>query len=516
MTYTEEILSNNDRIKKFENKFSLDDLHLLLSHISIYRGSYNIEVGKKYERKWIHINKYLDDYRLLCSINSGRKNKSTIAYSSTYQTNFFVLDLDFHPKFLDNHTIAVGNTMYDLYSFGSRNYLSTQDKLNILKRNFIDKKYAEIKKLFGVASLACSTPHGVHLYYFLKQKINVDYLHDLIKNKLNNMECVDIKPGIDSFIRSINKQKLLYTYDLHIYARTTKFSTIINRGHIYDVYEIFDNFNIETKVKTSSFKENPDYETIYAGHTNDALNYLIPLWKNHGYSEKECYDMFKDRLDSSYRGDVLHNLEKRIAFFDKHNSNSNSNNSITKKYNESITKAVQISNHLISNSYNRKKREQSIIKLMTVILTAKESSENILESKRNYYKHCEQNPYFSYNMKQGFIPISSALLKRAVPNYTSTLKYLKSIGFITKATSYSVSQKSCIYYKINIDFYNNTNKNINKDNNTNDNNIKTKTNQYKTKTTLNILIFTPREINVLNCFTSKIGEARRIWKIPFE
>jgi len=411
-------------------KFTEQDLSLLLKKVSIYRKGYNIETKNK---KWVHTDRYLSNKLLINTINSSRKERTHIAFSSCYMTNFFVLDLDYH-------------------CFYGADYFK-------LKKIFINQKYDLIKKILGEASLACCTPRGVHLYYFLKEKVCVDNLHSWLSEKLKQFDCIDIKPGVDSYIRSLAKLKLLNTKNLKIYRSTTKFSTIINKATSYNVEELFHKEIHKKKNKISkTFKELKDFSVINVHETNDALNYLIPLWKNHGFNDEECANLFISRLSSSYSGECrcVDRLLQRIHCYNKTKTNTftTSYDKIYKEHKDCIDKTIKISNLLIKNSNNRKIRAENIKKIMCTIFSVQDKSNFIKKDKRILYQHCTNNPYFYYeSVINNRIAIASTIFKSCVKNYQSILKFLKSINFITSQSTYSILQSSCIYYSINEDFY---------------------------------------------------------------
>jgi len=417
------------------NSFTKEDLKNFLSHVSIYRKGYNYETKNG---TWIHIDKYLSDDMIVDNFLLSRKNRARIAYSSCYMTNFFVLDVDCHKFYGNNYFVKKNIYLYNQYSY--------------------------IKSIFGLASLIYATPRGMHLYFFLKEKISVDVLHEYINDKLKTaprkleVDSIDIKPGVDSFLRCPVKSKLLRNTTLDIYNKNTKFSTIMNNAPIYSIGELFEEQINSKKVNLSNFTEKEDYSIIYAGHTNEAMNYLIPLWKNHGMTNEECTNMFISRLDSSYSGDCksFNHVLKRVSCYNKHESPTDSTidyDTIYKKNKKCIDSAIAISNGRISNSYNRNIRSENIKKIMCAILSIQDRTNKILNDKRLYYKQISLNSFYAYETKKSRIPISSKALKAIVSNYEPILSFLKEIRFISDQSTYSVIHKSCIYYHINLLFY---------------------------------------------------------------
>jgi hypothetical protein len=395
-------------------KLSKLDLELLLSKIKVYRNSYNVLT----ENGWKNVKSILTDDILLSSINSD--NKSFIGTFNCFMSNYFVLDID-------NHNNNVN----------------------------INEKYYKIFNVFGEPSLVYKSPRGLHIYYFLKELYSIDLIKKEVKKYFSDIE---VKPTSDSALRILNYKNILNPLTLKKTKRN--FRSYINHSMVYNVQEIFFSLQKE-EFKIQNKKEKIDI--IYSGKTNDALNYLIPIWKTQGYSTKECAEKFIAKLDPSYQGECRNRqrLEKRIEYYKVKESAKeivSDSYEIEQKYDKIIKTILNISDKKLpkTSEYNRELRKKKIKDVVLYILSSYDMTQVILNNPRLLMEISCLYPYFFHETKNGNIPLPSKYFKSMYSNYHKAFNFLYSIGFIKRphGRSYSTDKHSCQYYRIDLNIHN--------------------------------------------------------------
>ena len=375
---------------------TLDDL---LPKLTIYRKNFN----KETECGWKKSSYYLSDSTISKAFYC---EKSTVGVFSTYQTKFFVIDIDNH----DNTT-----------------------NVNLL--------YSQVYTKLGEPSLVCRSPRGLHVYYFIKEFYDANLLTHKIKKILNLN--VEVKPTPNCSIRFINSNHLLNPITLESISIES-----INEILEYNVNEFLYAYTEDIKLKKDSI------DIIFAGETNDALNNLIPQWKSQGFTDEECCNKFIAKLDSSYTGDCRNftRLLKRVKCYKVVATKRKEKDfsEIEVKYSRLLNDIESYFKLNTKNLYNKSKRIENIRKFVCGILYAKEQNLAILDNQELLSAYVTKYKYFKYEVSNGNIPLSSTYLKSIVSNYNSILNYLILIGFIRRknSRSYDSINHSCQYYCI--------------------------------------------------------------------
>jgi len=383
---------------------TFEEFKQLSKFMSLYRSAYNIETDSGWKRS----NHYLTDDRLLKAMNS---TKSNIAVFSTIKTNFFSIDIDNHD----------GKT-----------------NINLL--------YSEVYNKLGVPSLVCKSPRGIHAYYFLSEFYDCSLLHQKVKKVIGNK--FEIKPSADVALRSITKSNLV---DVETLERLTdSLTNILLKCKVYSLNELF--FNVVSKEK-AKVQIKLKIDTIGNGETNDALNYLIPIWKTQGYNDVECASMFISKLDKSYTGDVTHHLLKRIAFYSGSKIIVKRDNvEIKEKYSALISRIIKQSDDKFKlKGNNRKLRNEKLEKIVVAILNQRDLTLERYQDAKLNSQYSSLYPFWNYEVSKGRIPLPANFFKAINTNYRKTFDFLFSIGFLTRPNgrSYSTALKSCQYYQVN-------------------------------------------------------------------
>ena len=375
-------------------------LHDLLPKLTIYRKNFN----KETECGWKKSSYYLSDSTISKAFYC---EKSTVGVFSTYQTKFFVVDID-------NHNNATN--------------------VNLL--------YSQVYTKLGEPSLVCKSPHGLHVYYFIKEFYDANLLTHKIKKILNLN--VEVKPTPNCSIRFINSNHLLNPITLESISIDS-----INEILEYNVNEFLYAYTEDIKLKKDTI------DIIFAGETNDALNNLIPQWKSQGFTDEECCNKFIAKLDISYTGDCRNfaRLLKRVKCYKvvSRKKKEKDFSEIEIKYSKLLNDIESNFKINTKNLYNKSKRIENIRKFVCGILYSKEQNLAILDNQELLSAYTTKYKYFKYEVEKGNIPLPSTYLKSIVSNYSLILNYLISIGFIRRkdGRSYDSINHSCQYYHIN-------------------------------------------------------------------
>lgn len=383
-----------------------EERNLVLAKLSIYRKCFNVET----DYGWRKSSYYLSDNTIARALNAS---KSTVGIFSTYQTNFFVIDIDNHDDKTD---------------------------INLL--------YNQVYNKLGIPSLVSKSPRGLHVYYFLRDYYDANLLTSKIKSilKLN----VEVKPTSNVSIRLFSKESLLDVITLE--KNEQSLINYLNNAIVYNSSEFFyEQEKTQKRIKKDSI------DIIFKGETNNAMNTLIPQWKSKGFSNEECVNKFIAKLAPSYTGDCRNyaHVLKRVECYKILPSKNNENISlidIEKEY-ESLIQEIQ--NYYRRNSHttehNKNIRCANLKRLLVGILYAKKENEGILLDSELLSIYSSRYAYFEYEVKRGNIPLPNSFLKTIITNYSPLLDFLIRIGFIERKNgrSYDTSKHSCQYYYIN-------------------------------------------------------------------
>lgn len=390
------------------------DLEQLLKRLTIYRSNYNTYSNGE----WRKSDHYLTDQNLL---RNFQLKTPKVSWFTCHMTNFFAIDIDNH-----------------------------DGKTNIIQQ------YNIIIKQFGQPSFVNKSPRGLHVYYCFKEKFSIDLIKHEVKSLLPFD--VEVKPTAYESLRVFSKETLLNPCTLKKFRSDKKFSSILNESPIYNLYELFpDSTFRKTFQRKSSASQ---YDIIFKGETNDAINYLAPIFKSNGLSEDDAVKEFMSRLSPDYNGPCKseHHVYKRIHSFYKNDYESKfvklNSESIYENhkhiFDTIISKAIKENSDL--SDYNLTKHIHSLKLVLSEIYKNIERIQLIKENPTLMANYSSMYPFFRFETSKGNFPLPIKQLQASCPGYKKALNFLFKIGFLIKPNGQRYCTGSCIYYSIDEQF----------------------------------------------------------------
>ena len=343
-----------------------------------------------------------------------------------------------------------------------------------------------IARFNGAPSIVAASPHGLHVWYFLEFPIPCQILETFVKNAVQGIP-VEIRPTASLALRIPREASLLDPGTLLPINRD--FETVIEAAaadRVFHPAELFGSEIMPQAVRLSlrerqkrfgalrhstAIKKAQEEYLFLPGCTNDALNHLVPLYRAAGMDpedtalqiaallppvyagELRSYSRLLQRVKSYYRGAP----DPKPHVLQQHLFTSPIADTIASKW-EPIQERLDDA-HIRTSSrgmapgnieYRNSQVRASIRRLVCGILEWREFAvslydDNIERTKCNYLY-----PYFSKNIKEGYIPVPQSVLRRIDQNYNRHFDFLLSTGFLERAPyKYVPGAGICHYYRIN-------------------------------------------------------------------
>ncbi len=321
------------------------------------------------------------------------------------------------------------------------------------------KLYNQILGKFPEPSLVVQSPRGLHLYWILTERIPIGVVQQLTGQKVANIP-VEVKPTLNHSIRIPAQTRILDFRTLlpcideggnKQYHPSLLFDDKYTPNYIRDSLK-------ERKQKLRTFQFSPiiesleeTYKTIIPGHSNEALNILIPAYKRAGILVEQAIYRFNSILQNSYlyNGELKNprRLEQRIRPY-------------YRKSNERIITAPKIEqfnslykslvDELIRQSPFAPQRNKPIERFVYALLNWCDWHDEIIKNPKLTGSFDYLYPYYRLNRKAGFYPLPKNFLEKVNSRYYEIMKWLKQIGFLKNAPyKYVPKNGICKYYRVN-------------------------------------------------------------------
>jgi len=373
---------------------------------------------------------YLTDKRIEKAIT----DKKPAGYFNTTISNVIGLDIDDH--------ISAG-------------WIDNRTPTDTLKN-----KYYEVKNKFETPSVAIRTPHGIHAFYWLTDKIPIQILKNLTEQKIGKL--AEFRPTDSTGLRLPVLKNMLNPENLQP----------INKSEIRYIYPhyLFDD-RFTPNYQRELIKYNPNrlkYQTVKMielesrfmpcqGATNDSLCILGCIYKRARLTIEEAVRRFTVLLKSvNYTGELTnqHRLTKRMESVYK--GAKDYSGQYKRHEIEPSLFDEPIVNSLVDNCPFVKSRHEPLRRFVAGILDWINYQDSIYQNKTELAFWNYLYPYYRHNMKNGFYPLPRSILRKLNQRHIYFMPYLVESGFLLPASFKAFSSKykhfgeigSCQHYKI--------------------------------------------------------------------
>lgn len=320
--------------------------------------------------------------------------------------------------------------------------------------------YRQVTERIGRPSLLIQSPHGLHGYWMLTERVPAAILYEQASKKLGGLP-VEIKPTPTTALRIPTERRLLDPVTFQLLNQ--QFETVVENMPVYHPVLVFNTIpedireTLQTKrQKLRSFRALGRIEKaeqavhFYDGASNDAFLELCNVYRCAGLSEEDALYRFQVKLEQSplYDGELKHKprrLLQRICSEYKRNP-----------YNPQPRQEVQLSlfnqfivDELSSRHPFARQRTQPVRRFIEKILLWADWHDDILQDPGKTAVFDYLYRYYRKNRRAGYYPLPRSLLKKTNSHYETLMPWLESEGFIEPAPyKYSAMQNICRYYKV--------------------------------------------------------------------
>lgn len=318
--------------------------------------------------------------------------------------------------------------------------------------------YGQIVSRIGYhPSLLIQSPHGLHAYWVLSERLPAEMLHDKARTRLKDLP-VEIKPTPTTSLRIPAERRVLDTQTLQFINQPLE--QILQNMFIYHPALILDGLPAEIREdlltkrrKLRSFRASRRIEEaeksihFFDGQSNDAFLELCNVYRCAGLKQEEAVYRFHLKFEQSplYDGELKHSprrLLQRIHCEYRKNPYSPK------------PKAVQvglfnstIAERLAAIHPFAKQRTQPIYRFVERILFWADWHDEIIKDPARTAVFDYLYTYYRKNRKAGYYPLPFTILKKANSHYESIMTWLEKVGFIEPAPfTYSKRLHICRYY----------------------------------------------------------------------
>ncbi|MBN2325384.1 MAG: hypothetical protein JXQ30_16770 [Spirochaetes bacterium] len=318
--------------------------------------------------------------------------------------------------------------------------------------------YNQITNRLPLPSLLVQSPHGLHLYWLLKDRIPANVLQQLAKSKLQGVRC-EIRPTPDCSLRIPENRRILdpVTFLPKLFEDELTWyhpALLFDDGYLPETIRTtlqqrktqLRSFRLSSRIE----KAESLYTPIVPGQSNETLNALIPLYKGAGLTVEE----------SAYRIDLI--LQQSYVYDGELRNSKRLEQRVRSYYRKDVSgfvpkpRAIQYSllnkpivDHLVGLSPFASQRDKSIERFLSKVLQWCDWHDWIMTQPKQISYMDFLYPWYRKNRKEGYYPLPQSLLRNANERYFSLMDWLLDIGFLIEAPyKYAPNKGICKYYSI--------------------------------------------------------------------
>jgi len=426
----------------------MDKVKLFIDTFKPYRKKYTKQTFSSLfnDNIWYTHDLYLSDYLISKAIEGYLK----VGYFISHTTNLIGIDIDDHKG------------KGDAYQFNIYNQV--------------------IGRLNKKPSLIAKSPRGLHLYYFLTERISFEIVNEIISKKLRSLP-VEIKPTPNTALRIDSKDSFLNN---NFQLLNVDYKTIIENIERIHPVEIMGNDILPNSIRQSLAEKRYTLKTIKAiesieavenkllplenGATNEAFLQLCNIYRCKGLDIDDALFRFTMCLEKSpyYTGDLRNYRRLKSRVESEYKNNNNAFIPVKKERQQGLFTPVIIENVINEillkdgQGYNLKtpktrprdltRKLNTYRRFLSELIGWSDFNDEIYNNKKTLCIWDYLYTYYRKNMKAGYYPLPSNLLekwKKTKQGYKEILKVLSIIGLIEAAPyKYSKRLNICKYYKI--------------------------------------------------------------------
>lgn len=375
-----------------------------------------------------------DERLTVCLIRKAILEQVVVGWFTTHVPNILGVDIDDH-----RGRAWQGDTQPSVYL------------LNIYNQ--------AVTRMGHPPSLLIQSPHGLHAYWVLSERLPAELLYDKARTRLKGLP-LEIKPTPTTSLRIPVERRILDSQTFQFINRPledlTETMPIYHPALILDMLPDSMRESLLTKRrKLRSFRSNQRIEQaensihFYDGQSNDAFLELCNVYRCAGLSEEEAVCRFQLKFEQSplYDGELKNNPQRLLQRIHcEYRKNP---------YTPKI-RIVQPSlfNQAIAFTLSEihpfaKQRTKPIQRFIEKILLWADFHDDVFSNPGHTAIFDYLFTYYRKNRREGYYPLSRAYMRKANKRYNELVLWLIEAGFLELSPyKYSEQLHICKYYRI--------------------------------------------------------------------